>query len=118
MANNSSDIVLAGDIKNSSKAKSLKKGSSLEPIYGKRKLKVYPLYESELTQITYFNTLSTVMVSVGSFFASDAARDGVEKMFSTISGKVSISFFIVGFITMFLRWRTVNKIKKDAIHDP
>lgn len=110
MENNPPEIHLESELRGGSKIKSL---------YGERKVRVFPVLEPEFDTISYLNTASMIAFSLGSFFASSAARDKIEwVMFKTEPGIISLAFFIFGVIALGMRIWAVHKIKRQHDGEP
>ena len=99
------------------------KGSTVNSVYGKRTMKVFPVYEQELSAMGYFNTTALAFFSVGSFLLSpllEIAQKSLDNQEFSI-GSGSILLFIVaglfygaGTISLFFRHGLVRKIKKQS----
>jgi len=99
------------------------KGSTVNSVYGKRTMKVFPVYEQELSAMGYFNTTALAFFSVGSFLLSpllEIVQKSLDKQeFSIGSGSILLFvvaglFYIAGIVSLFFRYGLVRKIKKQS----
>lgn len=98
-------------------------GSTVNSIYGKRNMKVYPVYEQEMDILGYFNSAALIFFSIGSFFLSPLL-DIFQKWFdkkdvligsgTAILLVMAISFYVAGAVSLFFRHGVVKKIKKQS----
>lgn len=106
-------------------------GSTVEPVYYRRKMACYSITEGELQMMTFSNTLSAGFFAVGSFllgigidFLKDpiAETDKIPEHVALINYYVQRGAIIGGVVSwlfggVVLLWRSRqwNKIKKDQI---
>lgn len=104
-------------------------GSTIEPVYSKRKMKAYTVTESELKQIGLANIGITGTASIGSaffVFGLDIFKDTVlateipKEAAAIVSYVQPISFFtgivfwVFSIVLMYWRWDMINTIKKES----
>lgn len=90
-------------------------GATISTLYGERKLKVFPVLETELSTISYMNTLSTIFLAIGSFLL-EKAIDFINGTFNSNSVYFlgALICFIVFLVTIAIRFHAIHKIKKQT----
>lgn len=98
-------------------------GSTVDSVYGKRTMRVYPIYEQEMNTLSHFNTIALIFFSIGSFFLSPLLEIILSNSISLESGNksslvimilVAIAFYIGGSVCLFSRHNLIKKIKKES----
>ena len=75
-----------------------RRGAFLHTTHTERNVKVYAVLETELRHISFLNTLSTILFSIGSFFLAGAISilvNWIAQVNSTELGKTVLSFLVV-----------------------
>jgi hypothetical protein len=90
-------------------------GSTIAALYGERQVRVFPVLETELSNISYMNILSTIFFGIGSFLIEKS----IDFSNYTVNHK-SVYFlgsficFFIFLVTITIRWHTIHKIKKQT----
>ena len=105
-------------------------GASLKPQYAQRVVRVYGISETEITQLSTLNGMSSAYFSLASFFASVALSVYFNAIFYTeltpeakiaktyvlpISLGVCRVFLILALYQVFQRGRVWNTIRKESV---
>lgn len=80
-----------------------------------RQVKVFPVLETELSIISYMNIISTLCFSVGGYFFDkvlDIQKNKID--YESQFFMISIFLFIVGSVSIGIRWNAIHKIKKQS----
>ncbi len=104
-------------------------GSTIEPVYSKRKMKAYTVTESELKQIGLANIGITGTASIGSaffVFGLDILKDtvlatevpkeaaAIVSYVQPISFFIGVAFWLFSAVLMYWRRDMINTIKKES----
>lgn len=90
-------------------------GAHIEHVYAGRKMKVFAVTEPEFDTINYMNTATIVACGIGGALFSLAFSFSAKSPIFWTLGAVSIAFFLAAAFAMYLKSKTVTKIKESSI---
>lgn len=90
-------------------------GSTISTLYGERKVRVYPVLDTELSTISYMNALSTLCFSAGGYFFDKVLNLETQSIsYTNPFFTISIFSFLVGILSIGIRWHAIHTIKKQT----
>jgi len=93
-------------------------GSTATPVYMGTEVKIYPVTEERLDNISAFSAASLILFSFGSLFVSAALEiinaAGIQNSLSNLSVQVTLLCYALGIYFWIKKGGTLRRIKKDC----